>query len=458
MKVTTRELGNREIELVIELDDGRVDSAMRTIARRYAREIKIPGFRPGRTPYTIVAQRVGQDRLLQDALEEIAPQIYEEAVEEAGIEPYELKPLGISSYDPLTLTATIPLVPKVELGDYHLIRIERPTVEVAEADIDEVLRAYQEENAQLVPVDRGAELDDQVIVDLEIEVDEMTVYNRENISFVLAPGGLTGVPEGFFQQLVEMRPGAERQFTLIYPDDFGDEELAGKVGNFNVVLHEVKERELPELDDELAQTVGEFDTLEELRERTREILLARAQIEADKELAETVMTRVMDMATVEYPAIALENEIDHLITDIEARLKDQGLTLDNYLIMEGLTRDQLREQQQPNAERRLKRGSVLSEVVEREGIEVSDAEIDEEIETIAGMYGARAAEARASLSSEESRRSLRSRLLAQKAINRLVELATRDEDDGTADLPSGESDVAGDAPVAASPKPIESES
>lgn len=438
MKVTTRDLGNREVELIIEVDEGRIDHAMRAVARRYAREIKIRGFRPGKAPYAVVAQRVGQDQLLQDALEEIGPQVYGDAVEEAGIQPYELRPLEIAGYDPLTLTAAIPLMPTVHLGDYYQIRVDPPAVEVAEEEIDAVLREYQEENAQLVPVDRAAQLDDQVIVDLRIEVDGEAEYDRDNVSFVLSPDGFTGVPEDFFEQLVGTEAGHERQFSLRYPDDFADEELAGKVGVFTVHLNDVKERELPEIDDELAQTVGEFDTLEELRDRTREVLLSRAQIEADNELAEAVLAQVLELATVEYPDAALQDEIDDLIAGLEARLKDQGLTLDNYLVMQGLTQDQLREQQRADAERRLKRGSVLGEVVQREGIQVSDEEIGEEIETIAEMYGARSAEARATLSSEKSRRSLHSRLLARKALDRLMEIATRDEKTDSVDQLSEE--------------------
>lgn len=442
MKVTTRDLGNREVELIIEVEEGLMDHAMRAVARRYAREIRIRGFRPGRAPYAVVAQRVGQDQLLQDALEEIGPQVYEDAVEEAGIQPYQLRPLEITSYDPLTLTATLPLMPTVHLGDYHQIRVARPAVEVTEEEIDTVLREYQEENAQLVPVDRGAELDDQVIVDLKIEVHGEIEYDRDNVSFVLSPDGLTGVPEGFCEQIVGAEAGDERQFSLRYPDDFADEGLAGKVGNFTVRLNDVKERERPEIDDELAQTVGEFNTLEELRDRTREVLLSRAQIEADNELAETVLAQVLELATIEYPDAALQDEIDDLIAGLEARLKEQGLTLDNYLVMQGLTQDQLREQQRADAERRLKRGSVLGEVVQREGLEVSDEEIDEEIETIAAMYGPRSAEARANLSSEKSRRSLHSRLLARRALDRLVEIAARDEQPDSAGQLSEEADEA----------------
>lgn len=424
MKVTTQEVDTREVELTIEVDEERIEGVMRQVAREYAREVNIPGFRRGKAPFAVVAQRVGRDRLLEDALGRIGSDVYEEALEEAGIEPYDLKPLDIANYDPLTLTATLPLVPKVELGDYHHIEVEAPEVEVTEKEIEEVLREYQEENAQLVPVERAAELEDQVILDLKIETEEQTVYDRQNISFVLSPDGLTGVPQDFFQQVAGMEPGEAKQFVLTYPEDFDEEELAGSPATFNVTLHEVKARELPELDDELAQTVGDFETLEELRERTRETLVERAEVEAEEEAGEAVMEQVMDMATVEYPSEALEDEIDRLLTDLEARLKDRGLTLDNYMLMEGLTEDELREQNRSEAEVRLKRSAVLSEVVDREDIEVSEAEVDEEVEYIAGMYGAQAAQARTSLSSAESRRSLRSRLLAQKAVGHLVEIAT----------------------------------
>ncbi|MBS1252301.1 MAG: Trigger factor [Anaerolineales bacterium] len=440
MKVTTQELGPREIELVIEVDDNRMDRAMRSVAREYARQTNIQGFRRGKAPFAVVAQRVGRERLVESALEKIGPQIYEEAIEEAGIEPYDFKSLDVANYDPLTLSATIPLVPSVELGDYAGVQLEVPAVEVNEEDIEEILREYQDENAQLVPVERAAELGDQVIADLKIKVSGEPVYDRRNISFVLSSDGLTGVPEGFFEKIAGMEADQTQEFSLVYPADFGDEDLAGAIGVFTVVLHEVKARELPELDDELAQTVGDFETLEELRERTREVLLARAQTEADNELAESVMQQLMDTATVQYPAQALEDEIDRVMADLEARLKDRGLTLENLLLMEGLTERQLRVEQRPKAEERIRRGAILSEVVKREGLEVSEAEIDGEIETIAEMYSAQAAQVRTSLSSEESRRSLRSRLLAEKAIDHLIEMATGAADEaGDAGAVNGES-------------------
>lgn len=435
MKVTTQELGNREVELTIEVDHKRVDRAMRTVARQYALENSIPGFRPGKAPLAVVSQRVGRERLLREALEQIGTQIYQEALEEAGLEPYELNPLEIASYDPLILTGTLSLAPRAELGDYHLIRIDAPEIAVSEEEIDDVLREYQEENAQLVPVNRPVEPGDQVILDLRIEIGGMIMYDRKNVSFALSPGEFAGVPDELFEQIAGMEPGERQRFALTYPEDFGDENLAGETGTFTIFLHEVKKRELPELDDELAQTVGEFDTLEALRARTRETLMSQAKVEAEKQLTDAVMTQVMDMATVEYPAVAVEKEIDQLIDELKERLAGRNLTLDNYLMIESLTMDQLREQQRPHAEERLQRSAVLSEVVRREGIEVSREEIDAEIETIAAMYGSSVDQARTALSTEESRRTLRSRVLAQKAIDRLTEIATGEaaREDVTAD-------------------------
>lgn len=424
MKVTTHELGQREVELKIELDEARVDRAMRDAARRYAREIKIPGFRPGRAPYNVVVQRVGAERLLQDALDQLAPDIYEEALEAADIDPYELEPLQVADYDPLILSATVPLMPRAELDDYHTIEVERPSIEVSAEDVEAILREYQEENAQLVPVERGAELGDQVIVDLKIDVGDRVVYNRDNISFVLSATGLSGVPDGFFEQLVGMEAGETREFELTYPEDFDDPELAGEQGVFHVTLHELKERELPELDDELARTVGDFETLDALRERTREMLVQRSEMEAENQLAESVIEKVLDMASVEYPATALEHEIDRLIDELESRLRDQGLTLDNYLVMQGVTQEDLRAEHREQAEYRLRRATVLGEVVGREGLDVDEDEIEAEIDALANMYGARVAEAREVFASPESRRSIRNRLLARKAIERLVEIAT----------------------------------
>ena len=441
MKVTTNELGNRQVELTIEVESERVEQALRAAARRYARQIKVPGFRPGRAPYPLIARRVGEQRLLQEALEELAPKVYQEAIETTGLSPYKLEPLELVTEDPLTLRAVVQLTPTVELGDYHHIRVEPVETAVSEEEVEAVLREIQEEHATLTPVERPAQAEDVLTADVHIEVEGTTLYERKGVTFVLSPDGFTGVPPGFVSAIEGMEVGEERTFTLTYPADFEDPELAGKEATITVRLHQVRERELPPLDDELARKAGDFESLEQLRTRTREMLQSRAEVRAREQLTEAVLEQVTALAKVAYPPAAVEEEVDRIIQDLERHLADRGQTLQSYLEAQGKSLEELRAEQRPTAEERVKRALVLREVIEREGIEVSAEEIDAEIDAMAAVYGANADEARRQLSTEASRRSIRSRLLTRKAIDRLIEIATQPEEAPAAEASAEGTDV-----------------
>ena len=424
MKVTTTELGNRQVELTIEVESQRVEQALRDVAREYARQVKIPGFRPGRAPYTLIAQRVGEERLFQDALQKLAPNVYQEALEAANLDPYKLEPLEVVTEEPLTLRAVVQLQPSIQLEDYSGIRVEPTEVTVSEEEIEAVLREIQEEHADVEPVERPAQTGDQLTADVKIEVDGVAIYDQKDVRFVLRPESFTGVPPGFVAEIEGMQTGEERMFTLTYPEDFEDPELAGREAVITVRLHEVQERRLPPLDDALARKAGGVESLEELRERIQEMLQSRAEVKAQEQLTEAVLAQVMELARVEYPPAAVEEEVDKLIQEFERRLLDRGLSLQGYLEAEGKTLDELRTEQRPIAEERIKRSLVLRTVIEREGIQVSPEEISAEVEALAGLYGSNAEEARKMLTSEASRRSLESRLLVRKAIDRLIEIAT----------------------------------
>jgi len=427
VKVTTSELGNRQVELTIEVESERVEQALRAAARRYARQIKVPGFRPGRAPYSLVAQRVGEQRLFQEALEQLAPKVYEEAIEAAALTPYKLEPLELITEEPLTFRAIVQLSPSVELGDYHEIQVEPVEASVSEEEVEAVLREIQEEHATLTPVERPAQPGDLLKADLRIEVDGTTIYDREAVHFPLSPEAFTGVPPGFVAEIEGMETGEERTFTLSYPEDFEDPELAGKEATITVRLHQVQEQELPPLDDDLARKAGDFENLEELQARVRAMLQSRAEVKAREQLTEAVLEKVTALAKVEYPPAVVEEEVDRIIQEFERRLADQGQTLQSYLESEGKTLEELRAEQRPTAEERIKRSLILREVIEREGIQVSPEEIAAEINSMAELYGSSANEAHRQLSTEASRRSIRTRLLTQKAIDRLIEIATSNE-------------------------------
>lgn len=400
--------------LTIEVEEGRVQEALHQTARQVSRRLKIPGFRPGKAPYHIVARMVGQEALYDEAIQQLAPKVYEEALTESGVEPFAKAQIEVLQRAPLILKAIVPLRPVVELGNYRQIRIAPEEVTVAEEDVDALLAQLQRENAQVVPVDRPTRMGDEIILDLKGTLDGQTVIEAQRETLAMVEEG-TDWPPGLVEELVGMAVGQGEEFTLFYPEDYPSEDLAGHEVTFQATVHEVKERCLPEIDDELAKTVGDFETLEELRERIRHNLQARAELEARERLADRVLAAAIEGAKIEYPPILLERESEAMLAEYAARVEQQGFTFEGYLEAQQKSRDDLMNELRPQAEERLKRALLLGKVTEVEGIEVEAAEIDEEIERIAKLYGDEAA---------KSRPSIENRLLAQKALQRLVEIAT----------------------------------
>ncbi|HID86757.1 MAG TPA: trigger factor [Anaerolineae bacterium] len=427
MKVTQEPIADRQVVLTIEVDEERMERALRQAARQLSRRVRIRGFRPGKAPYALVAQAVGEERLYDQALRLLGPQVYEEALAESGIQPYALPPLEVTRRKPPIFQATIPLPPLVELGDYHAIRMTPQEVTVTDEDVDAVLAEIQQDNVQIVPVERPVAANDILTLSLRISQGDRVLLERENVVFDMAEGS-NDLPPEVGEALLGMERGQERELTLAYPADHPDERLAGRSATIHVTLHEVKERRLPEIDDELAQTVGDFESLDELRERIRANLQTRREIEARERLAEEVLAAVMAQARVEFPPLMVERELDEMIADYADHLERRGLTLEKALEMQGKSEQELRDELRVEARERVRRALVLGRVVEQEGIELEPGEVEEESEAIAQSFGERAEEAREALASEESRRSLTSQLLAQKALRRLVEIATAGEE------------------------------
>ncbi|MFQ6058968.1 MAG: trigger factor [Anaerolineae bacterium] len=431
MKVTQEPTADRQVVLTIEVDEERMQRALHQAARQLSRRVKIRGFRPGKAPYTVVARAVGQDRLYDHALELLAPQVYKEALDESGIKPYALAPLELIQREPPIFQATIPLPPLVELGDYHAIRMAPQEATVTDEDVEAVLAQIQQNTAQAVPVERPVAENDILTLSLRVSRGDEpaasageVLLEQENAIFDMASGS-DDLPPDFGAALLGMSKGQEREFTLTYPAHHPHEDLAGQEVTIHVTLHEVKERHLLDIDDELARTVGDFETLDELREQIRANLQTRAEIEARERLSEEVLAAVMAQARVEFPPPLVERELDQMVADLADRLKGRGLTLEKYLEMEGRSEQALREELRIEARERVKRALVLGKVVELEGIQVEPGEVEEEAESIAQRFGERAEAAREVLASAESQRSLTSRLLAQKALRRLVEIATQ---------------------------------
>jgi trigger factor len=433
LKIATEPLENRQLQLTIEVDEERAQQAMRRMARQIARQVNIPGFRKGKAPYEVIVQRYGEDTVRQEAVEMLAEEVYREALKQEDIKPYASAALDEVVLHPVTFKFTVPLPPTVELGDYRDYRLKPRKVRVYKKEVQEALEQIREQNAILESIDRPVALDDGVVMDLVGQTAEGVEFLKADDARMLLDAESSDPAPGFAEAIVGMEAGEEHTFTLTLPADFPQEELRGQEAEFTVRVTEVYESTLPELDDDLARTVGNFDSLEALEEQVREQLRQVAQEEADEEYTTQVLEAILEQAQIAYPPEMLENTLDEVVEEFERAVKREArLSLEDYLHLRGQTTEDLREELEPRAAARLKRGLVLGEITVREGLEVNEEEIDTHIEEVSAPWGARADEVRASLSSGAGRQSVHSRLLADKAVRRLVAIARGEAPEPTA--------------------------
>jgi trigger factor len=418
LKVTTERLENCQVALTIEIEEERVEKALREAARRISQKAKIPGFRRGKAPYGVILQRFGKEAIYKEAINEIGNAVYKEALEETGIEPFAPAEIEEIKFEPMVLRVIVPLPPIVELGDYHEIRLTKEKAEVTDEEIASALSLIQEENATWEPVERPARLGDLVIMDIRGKVAKRTLVEEKEREFILNPDFPYPLP-GFDEKIIGMKAEERREFTLPYYDATSPAREA----HFEVYLHLVKEKVLPPIDDDLAKTVGDYETLEELKEDLRRKLEARADAEAEARFVDRVMDAVMECSRVEFPPVLMEREIDSIVREQERRLKERGVSLDNYLKSMKKDKEDYRAELRPIAEKRLKRSLVLREVAKLEGIEVTSEEVEREIERLSRPFGEKAEAMRKTLSSPEGVRSIKFDLLTNKALQLLVTIA-----------------------------------
>ena len=375
----------------------------------------------------MVERIFGRDVILNEALNGMADSLYHDAVKEAGIEPYEHGQLEVESQDPLVLKANVPLVPEITLGNIDELHVEpEPEVSISEEQIDEEIERLLKSHAEYETVERGAERGDQVLASITGTVGEEEVINRPSATVDLDDDLQ---PPGFAEALVGLAAGETRSFSLTYPEDYDDEELAGKNVDFQVTVNIVRKRTLPEVNDDLAKMAGDYDTLAELREALGEQLKARLQNEARGRETDAAIDALVGVSQVEYPEAALQHEIDDILATQRSRLQQIGFTWENYLRMVGKTEQELRDEVKEDAERRLVRRLVLTEYARAEQIKVESAEVGNVMNSIAAGYGERAEEAMRSMANSGFVLSIYSDLLSRKAARRLTAKLTGREEE-----------------------------
>ena len=427
-------LEDRQARLVVTVESERLDEALKAAARRIARRIDIPGFRKGKAPYHIVARAVGEQAIYEEALDPLVDEIYKEAIEESDLEPYGPAELADVSFDPFVLTFLVPLPPEVDLGNYRDIRVPFEGGEITNEDIEETLKALQEQEAVLEPVERPVEMGDVALLDIrgtfhkeeddgESGEGEGIFIDRKEVRVLIDEESTYPIP-GFPEKIVGMSAGEERTFDLTVPDEDEFEDLRGKTVTFTVNCREVYRYELPELDDEFARTVSEYETLLELRADIRARLEETAERLARDEYVDKIFDQMEEAGVeVHYPPLILEEEIDHRLDEFDRELRSKGITLDDYLRITQTSKDDLREEFREGAKKRLERGLILGQLIHSEKITVSDEEVEDEARSLQLAFGADAAVVKHLIESNAGKQVIIDRLLTEKAIERLIQIA-----------------------------------
>ncbi len=450
MKVTVERLPQSTVRLDIAADQEEFDEAVERAFRRISQRIQVPGFRPGRAPRPLVERRVGREYILAEAQRELMDRLYREALQQHGLVPVSDPQVEVYQEEPLAFRVEVQIYPRAELDGYRDIRVEPREVTVAEEEIDEVIEQLRRGQAiWRVPAEpRRPQDGDQVVVDIEaFEGDQPFQEPLRNATFVLGESNLFAEID---QAIRSLLPGEEAEFDITFAED--DErispELRGKTLHYKVKLHEVKERELPELDDTFAQALGAA-TLAELRERIRRDLLRQKAQATRAEVLQTAVERLVEVAKLELPPALIDRQVAADIERLRERLRQQGTSLEEYLRFQGKTLEEFAQELRPEAEARLRRYFVLEAFAEAEGIQVSEEELEAEIERLATASG-RPDEYRAFYSVPSIRSYLADELHERKVSERLLELVTEGRGPVTGEaaalLAGGEEEESGEAP------------
>ena len=375
------------VELVIEIGGEEFEAAVQKAYLKQRSKINVPGFRKGKAPRKIIEGMFGSGVFYEDAINELYPKAYADAVEQEKLDVVSWPNVEVleAGKDGLTFKATVTVRPEVKLGEYKGLTAEKEEVKITDEDIDNELKPYINRASRMVTVEREAQNGDTVVIDFEGFKDGVPFAGGKAEGHELELGSGSFIP-GFEDQLVGAKAGDEKEVNVTFPEEYPEESLAGAPTVFKVKVHEVKEKQEPTLDDEFAKDVSEFDTLEALKKDLADKLMARREENAKKTFESAVLEQVVHNMEVEIPDAMVEYEADQLVNNYAQRIQAQGIPFENYLKMMGMTMDQMRLQAAESATHQIQSDLALAAVAAAEGIEASDEDVDAEIKNLAEQY------------------------------------------------------------------------
>ena len=446
MNVTKESELPTEVTLSVELDPEDEEPFITRSYRRLVTRIQIPGFRRGKAPRSIVESHLGRPALVQEALEFMVPETLDQILKQENLQAYMEPQLEILEVEPVSFKAVVPLEPVVELGDLRSIQLQRQPVEVTEEQVNEVIERFRYESAPWEPVDRPVQFGDLVTLNVTGTIEGERAINDQGIDFIPQLDNPLPVP-GFSVYLEGMSANQEKEFTLVIPEDHQHVQHAGKECRLEVKVLSIKEKQLPDLDDDFAKGVREgYESLEALANHVRQQLTEAAEHASLRQLEQDSLEELLKISTIQASSLIYQRELDMMYEERERTVRNQRLDMDTYLSYLGQTEDEWREQLRPQAEQRLNTFLVLKKIAQVEGLEVESDEIQTEIDSMVGESGDSEESMRRVLSSDNARESVRSSLLNRKVLGRLVQIVEGSDEEPALPGEGSEAEADDDSP------------
>ena len=414
-------LEKSQVALTIEVGAPEFQAAVEKAYQKRRRKINVPGFRPGKAPRKLIEKMYGAEVFYEEAINLAFPEAYDAAVKEqdlrvVGYPSVEL--VGDATADGFTFKATVPVYPEVTLGQYKGLSAPKDEVKVSAADVDERLKALQNRNARLVSVDREAKEGDTAVIDFEGFLDGKPFEGGKGENHNLELGSHSFVP-GFEEQVVGMKAGEEKDIDITFPEDY-HKDLAGKAVVFKVKVHEVKEKQVPDLDDEFAKDVSEFDTLKDLKADTKKKLTEERQRQVDQEFENALMDQVADGITADIPDAMVEAQARQYLDNFKMQIAQSGIPFDRYLEMTGSNEEKMIADAREPALKQVRMDLAVAAVIKAEDIQVTDEDVEAEYQKLADQYSMELDMVKKYLPADQ----MKEQLANQKAVNVVVESAT----------------------------------
>lgn len=413
------------VKLVIEASAEEFEAGLNAAYNKNKNKISVPGFRKGKAPRKMIEQLYGSQIFFEDAANEIIPDAYADAAKESGLDIVSQPKVSIEQLEagkPFIFAAEVAVRPEVELGEYKGVEVTKADAEVTDADVEEELKKVQDQNSRTVSVeDRAVKDGDMTVIDFEGFIDGEAFEGGKGENYPLTIGSHSFI-DTFEEQMIGMNIGEEKELNVTFPEDYHAENLKGKPATFKVTVKEIKEKQLPELDDDFAQDISDFDTLAEYKDDLKKKIAERKESEAKAKKESEAIEKVVEAAKMDIPQAMIDTQVNRMLEDFAMRLQQQGLSVEQYFQYTGMTADKIMEEMKPEAVKRIKNSLVLEAVAKAENIEVSEEEFEAELQKMADMYKMEIEKIKEFMQDAEAKQ-MKDDIAIQKAVELIVSSA-----------------------------------